>query len=155
MTSRRISFNLDPGTPSVCAGIMSIGIPVCADSGIALSPWSKSSGCTTRMALLDRRAREGRWISFDTESCGHRVYWPTNKSVGVERNVYFAAAERLEGENFWRWVHPFSPPRAARPQRNRHCAQHLLTCSSASTHGDRATRCRNRSNGPHWHAPSE
>ena len=47
---------------------------------------------------LDPRAREGRWIGFDVESRGHRVYWSSSRSVGVERNVYFAAAERLEGE---------------------------------------------------------
>jgi transposase InsO family protein len=47
---------------------------------------------------LDPRAREGRWIGFDVESHGHRVYWPANKSVSVERSVYFAAAKRLEGE---------------------------------------------------------
>ena len=47
---------------------------------------------------LDPRAREGRWIGFDIESRGHRVYWPGGKSVSVERNVYFSAAERLEGE---------------------------------------------------------
>ena len=47
---------------------------------------------------LDPRAREGRWIGLDVESHGHRVYWPSNKSVSVERSVYFAAAERLEGE---------------------------------------------------------
>jgi hypothetical protein len=48
---------------------------------------------------LTLHAREGRWIGFDTESRGHRVYWLTNRSVSVERNVYFAAAARLEGEN--------------------------------------------------------
>ena len=47
---------------------------------------------------LDPRAREGRWIGFNVESHGHRVYWPTNKTVSVERSVHFAAADRLEGE---------------------------------------------------------
>ncbi len=35
---------------------------------------------------------------FDVVSRGHRVYWPENQAVSVERNVYFAAAARLEGE---------------------------------------------------------
>jgi transposase InsO family protein len=47
---------------------------------------------------LDAQAREGCWIGFDIESQGHRVYWPGNKTVSIERSVYFAAAERLEGE---------------------------------------------------------
>jgi hypothetical protein len=47
---------------------------------------------------LDPRACEGHWIGFDIESRGHRVYWVANRSVSVEHNVYFAAAERLEGE---------------------------------------------------------
>jgi hypothetical protein len=47
---------------------------------------------------LDPRAREGRWIGFDIESRGHRVYWVANQSVSDKRNVYFAVAERLEGE---------------------------------------------------------
>ena len=47
---------------------------------------------------LDARAREGRWIGFDIESRAHRVYWTGNKNVSIERSVYFAAAERLEGE---------------------------------------------------------
>jgi hypothetical protein len=47
---------------------------------------------------LDPRAREGRWIGFDIESRGHRVYWPVNRTVSVKRNVYFGVAERLEGE---------------------------------------------------------
>jgi transposase InsO family protein len=47
---------------------------------------------------LDPRAREGRWLGFDVESRAHRIYWPTNRSVSVERNVYFAPAARLEGE---------------------------------------------------------
>ena len=47
---------------------------------------------------LDPRTREGHWIRLDVESHGRRVYWPSNKSVSVERSVYFAAAEWLEGE---------------------------------------------------------
>jgi transposase InsO family protein len=48
---------------------------------------------------LQPRARVGQWIGFDVESRGHRVYWPKNQTVSVERSVYFAAADRLEGEN--------------------------------------------------------
>ena len=47
---------------------------------------------------LDLHAHEGCWIGFNVESRGHCVYWPNNRSVSVERNIYFAVAERLEGE---------------------------------------------------------
>ena len=47
---------------------------------------------------LNPRARKGCWIGFNVKSHGHRVYWPTNKTVSIECSVYFAAADRLEGE---------------------------------------------------------
>ena len=47
---------------------------------------------------LDLHACKGHWIGFNIESHGHHVYWPNNKLVSVECNVYFAAAEQLEGE---------------------------------------------------------
>jgi len=47
---------------------------------------------------LDARAREGRWLGFDVDSRAHRVYWPQSTTVSVERNVYFASAGPLEGE---------------------------------------------------------
>jgi hypothetical protein len=47
---------------------------------------------------LATRAREGRWLGFDTESHAHRIYFPSSRSVAVERNVYFGAAPQLEGE---------------------------------------------------------
>ncbi|PIL34675.1 transcription factor [Ganoderma sinense ZZ0214-1] len=37
------------------------------------------------------RAVAARWVGFDTQSKGHRVYWPERRSVTVERNVRFAA----------------------------------------------------------------
>ena len=48
---------------------------------------------------LDARAREGCWLGFDAESHGHRVYFPTSRSVATERNVYFGTAPQLEGES--------------------------------------------------------
>ncbi len=47
---------------------------------------------------LDPRAREGRWVGFDTESRAHQVYFPSTRNVTVERNIYFGVAPRLEGE---------------------------------------------------------
>ena len=47
---------------------------------------------------LNPRACKGCWIGFNVKSHGHRVYWPTNKTVSIECSVYFAAADRLEGE---------------------------------------------------------
>lgn len=47
---------------------------------------------------LAARAREGRWLGFDTESRAHRIYFPSSRSVAIERNIYFGAAPQLEGE---------------------------------------------------------
>ena len=37
-------------------------------------------------------------IGFDIELMRHHLYWPGNKTISFECNMYFAAAERLEGE---------------------------------------------------------
>ena len=37
------------------------------------------------------RAIAARWVGFDTQTKGHRVYWPERRTVTVERNVRFAA----------------------------------------------------------------
>jgi hypothetical protein len=42
---------------------------------------------------LDSRAKEGRWMGFDEQSKGHRVYWPGKRIVTVERSVTFSPAE--------------------------------------------------------------
>ncbi|TFY78605.1 hypothetical protein EWM64_g5406 [Hericium alpestre] len=43
------------------------------------------------------RAREVRWIGFDSESKGSRVYRPTTKTITVERSIVFAPpVARLE-----------------------------------------------------------
>jgi Reverse transcriptase (RNA-dependent DNA polymerase) len=60
-------------------------------------------GCNTWVhddngTKLDARAREGRWLGFDVDARAHRIYWPSTGTVGVERNVYFATASPLEGE---------------------------------------------------------
>ena len=47
---------------------------------------------------LSARAREGRWLGFDTESHAHRVYFPSSRNVATERNIFFGAAPALEGE---------------------------------------------------------
>jgi hypothetical protein len=38
---------------------------------------------------LDGRADIGRWVGFDEESNAHRIYWPSKRSVSVERSVKF------------------------------------------------------------------
>jgi hypothetical protein len=37
---------------------------------------------------LDPRAKEGRFVGYDDESKGYRIYWPSKNKVSVERNVY-------------------------------------------------------------------
>ncbi len=46
---------------------------------------------------LEGRAREGRWLGFDQESNGHRIYYPNNRSIHVERSVKFPETRRSEG----------------------------------------------------------
>ena len=38
---------------------------------------------------LDPTSKTARWIGFDDESKGHKVYWPDKRSVSVERNLTF------------------------------------------------------------------
>ncbi len=45
---------------------------------------------------LDAQARVGRWLGFDEISSGHRIYWPEERKVSVERSVQFE--DVLEGE---------------------------------------------------------
>jgi len=47
---------------------------------------------------LDAQARKGRWLSFDVDLWAYRVYWPQSTTISVKRNVYFASAGPLEGE---------------------------------------------------------
>ncbi|THH01090.1 hypothetical protein EW026_g1530 [Hermanssonia centrifuga] len=70
-----------------------------------LHPW----GCkvfihNTNRSKLDPQALEGRWVGFDEQSKAHRIYWPSRRSVTVERSVRFMddnpgiVAVPLEGE---------------------------------------------------------
>ncbi|KAI0675897.1 hypothetical protein C8Q78DRAFT_939085, partial [Trametes maxima] len=65
---------------------------------------------STAAGKIGDRAVAARWVGFDGQSKGHRVYWPERRSVTVERNVRFAApnlpapfvdddAVELEGED--------------------------------------------------------
>jgi transposase InsO family protein len=38
---------------------------------------------------LDVRSKAGRWVGYDAESKGHRIYWEDRRSVSVERDVLF------------------------------------------------------------------
>ena len=46
------------------------------------------SGLREGGTKLRGRVREGWWLGIDNESKGARIYWPENKSVTVERNIY-------------------------------------------------------------------
>ena len=57
---------------------------------------------------LDVQAVEGKWVGFDEESSGHRVYHPQKQNISIERSVKFDPTETeiylphnapLEGEN--------------------------------------------------------
>ena len=47
---------------------------------------------------LDAHAREGHWLGFNVDARAHRIYWPSMGTMSMERNVYFATASLLEGE---------------------------------------------------------
>src|ERR1700678_1757620 len=49
---------------------------------------------------LGGRVRGGKWLGVDEESKGARVYWPDNKTVTVERNIYYEnpSVNRFEEE---------------------------------------------------------
>ena len=51
---------------------------------------------------LSARAVECRWLGFDPTSNGHRVWWPEQRKVSVERNLTFSSREipLLEGERY-------------------------------------------------------
>ena len=38
---------------------------------------------------LDARAQVGRFVGYDTESKGYRIYWPGKRSITVERSMVF------------------------------------------------------------------
>ena len=49
---------------------------------------------------LDARAKVGRFVGYDSESKGCRIYWPTKRSITVERNVVFNQDDVHNGEHF-------------------------------------------------------
>ena len=38
---------------------------------------------------LDPRAQKGRFVGYDLDSKGYRIYWPTKRTITVERDVTF------------------------------------------------------------------
>jgi hypothetical protein len=46
---------------------------------------------------LDWRAKDGHWMGMDETSQGHRIYWPGERKVTVERTVIFAPFVVLKG----------------------------------------------------------
>jgi hypothetical protein len=45
---------------------------------------------------LDPRAEEARFVGFDDESKGFRIYWPKKFKVSIERDVYFDKNQALQ-----------------------------------------------------------
>jgi hypothetical protein len=47
---------------------------------------------------FDGRAREGRWLGFDQDTIdGHRIYFPDNRAIRVERSIKFPELKRSGG----------------------------------------------------------
>ena len=36
---------------------------------------------------LEPKSKAGRWVGYDQQSKGHRIYWPERRTVSIERNV--------------------------------------------------------------------
>ena len=45
---------------------------------------------------LDSRGLSGRWVGFSMMSKGHKIYWPTRRTVSVERNVTMVPTKVVE-----------------------------------------------------------
>ena len=61
-----------------------------------IQPW----GCKVRVhdaggLKLDACSKVGRWVGFDPDKDGHRIYWPEKQSVSVERSVKFNFNEEV------------------------------------------------------------
>ena len=48
---------------------------------------------------LDACTQQGRFVGYDSKSKGFRIYWPTKRSITVERNVVFNGNNIQEKEN--------------------------------------------------------
>ena len=48
---------------------------------------------------LDARAQMGRFVGYNSESKGYRIYWPGKHSVLVERNIVFHGNNTKTNEN--------------------------------------------------------
>jgi hypothetical protein len=48
---------------------------------------------------LDARAQLGRFVGYDSETKGYRIYWPGKRSITVERNVVFNPNDIQNAEN--------------------------------------------------------
>jgi hypothetical protein len=57
-------------------------------------------GCTAwiknpKAGKLDSRTIEGKFLGYDEESKGYRIYWLKKQTVTVERDIYFDENEAL------------------------------------------------------------
>jgi len=52
-----------------------------------------------REGKLDSRAQVGRFVGYDAESKGYRIYWRAKQTVTVERNVTFNENDVLSENN--------------------------------------------------------
>ena len=70
---------------------------------LKLLEWECTVWVHTKLNLkLDGRAEKGRWIGYDEQSKGSRIYWLEKESVTVERSITFipvVKVDDLEGED--------------------------------------------------------
>jgi hypothetical protein len=54
------------------------------------------------ISKLDAKSAECRWVGFDSNSLGHRIYWPESGHISIERDVRFILESNVvlpEGES--------------------------------------------------------
>jgi hypothetical protein len=67
-----------------------------ADLPKALSRWAEAKpirfGCKIYVndGKLDERTKAGKFMGYDSESKGYRVYWPDTHRVPIEQDIKFA-----------------------------------------------------------------
>src|SRR6266550_3277062 len=76
----------------------------------------------THSPKLESKVEKGRFIGFDEESKGYRIYWEEKRSVTVERDVYFDESDAsapettlIEGETHQKSNQAEKRPKAVNP----------------------------------------
>jgi hypothetical protein len=64
--------------------------------------WHSRVWCSSvcKAGKLDARAKVGRFVGYDSESKGFRIYWPGKRTVTVERDMAVTSKCAIDAERF-------------------------------------------------------